>query len=162
MEQGLQYMEAPFDQWLAELESVDLEVDPEDINFEARQNFWSLGLSSAQAQLVSESTVLAFIDAIEKGWAKTLEKRGYTSETFLFYCWHDAQVGQLRFSLVSACHGRLPFRCKTERVESAESVVASWLEWLRVDDFESEEPDREESEYVLSVYAAPIPKSRLP
>ena len=46
----------------------------------------------------------------------------------LFYGWHDAQVAQLRFSLVSADHGCLPFGCPVEPTADLELIVASFLE----------------------------------
>ena len=40
-----------------------------------------------------------------------------------FYCWHDAQVRQLRFSLVSAWHGRLPFACAIDETATLAAVA---------------------------------------
>jgi hypothetical protein len=44
-----------------------------------------------------------------------------------FYCWHDTQAGQLRFSLVSACHAALPFECPIEPAADLAVVIWSFL-----------------------------------
>ncbi|WP_242607271.1 hypothetical protein [Comamonas thiooxydans] len=53
----------------------------------------------------------------------------------LFYCWHDAQTRQLRFSLVSSTHGRQPFGCaispSAELAAVAEHIVKK--DWLNAD-----------------------------
>lgn len=44
-----------------------------------------------------------------------------------FYCWHDEQASQLRFSLVSASHGRLPFHTDIEVCKDLDYVAARFL-----------------------------------
>ena len=44
-----------------------------------------------------------------------------------FYCWHDAQAGQLRFSLVSAGLEPLPFGCPVESEAELGQVVRDFL-----------------------------------
>jgi len=50
----------------------------------------------------------------------------------IFYCWHDFQVRQLRFSLVSKSHGRLPFGCETKQTTDLSSVIEQIVhgDWL--------------------------------
>jgi len=56
---------------------------------------------------------------------------GNARQGMIFYCWHDRQARQLRFSLVSSAHGRLPFACEIEVTDMA-GVVGSIVQddWL--------------------------------
>ena len=53
----------------------------------------------------------------------------------LFYCWHEAQTRQLRFSLVSAAHGRLPFGCAIDPGAELASIAADIVnqDWLNAE-----------------------------
>jgi hypothetical protein len=44
-----------------------------------------------------------------------------------FYCWCDAQAGQLRFSLVSAGPSLLPFRCLVEPAAELGAAARNFL-----------------------------------
>ena len=45
----------------------------------------------------------------------------------VLYWWHDRQAGQLRFSLVSAAHGRLPFACRVPPAADFRTIARAWL-----------------------------------
>ena len=45
----------------------------------------------------------------------------------VLYWWHDEPAGQLRFSLVSAVHGRLPFRSRVMPAASFRLIAEEWL-----------------------------------
>ena len=45
----------------------------------------------------------------------------------VLYWWHDRQAGQLRFSLVSAAHGRLPFGARVVPAPSVRAIAEDWL-----------------------------------
>ena len=50
-----------------------------------------------------------------------------------FYCWHDAQAGQLCFSLVSVGGAGLPFGCPIEPVSVLRAVVQDFLGAVEAD-----------------------------
>jgi hypothetical protein len=82
----------------------------------------------------------------------------------LMYCWHDEQAGQLRLSLVSASHGRLPFGCEVAPVEDLGAVVRSFLgspylggiDWSELRPSAADEVADDSPPYVLPVWIAPV------
>lgn len=117
--------------WLSMARDDEIVIDAADINHEASSNLWcfspcddeSLGLSAA-----------ALVDFINQVMTARREKLSGNS-SMLFYCWHDAQTRQLRFSLVSSTHGRLPFGCainpSAELAAVAEHIAKK--DWLNAD-----------------------------
>jgi len=99
-------------------------VRPDDIAAEARGNLWSFALSPEQAGAVSAAHVEAFAAGVAEGRRTWLA--AHDAGPMVLYWWHDAQAGQLRFSMVSAAHGRLPFGCEVLAAGLAE-VVRGWL-----------------------------------
>ena len=115
----------PFPRWLAEMAADGVVVRPDDINAEARGNLWTFSLSPEQAAAVTPSDVEEFVRAVAGTRSRWLATNG--DGHMLLYCWHDAQAGQLRLSLVSVTHGRLPFGCPVEPVEELSAVVWPFL-----------------------------------
>lgn len=115
----------PFVDWLAEVAADPVVVCPDDIDAEARCNRWSFALSPEQAAVVAVADVTAFaarVEAARRAWLMA-----HHCKPMVMYWWHDVQAGQLRFSLVSASHGRLPFGCIVVPAPSLAAVVAEWL-----------------------------------
>ena len=117
---------SPFSGWLAEVEAAAVVVQPDDIIAEAHGNLWTFGLDDDQRAAITSDEVEAFIRAvfIARGRWLTVRQAG----PMRFYCWHDAQAGQLRFSLVSAAHDFLSFECPIELVKDLNVVIQSFLE----------------------------------
>jgi hypothetical protein len=82
-------------------------VDLDDIHHEALANMWSFSPDDDAASDLRPEDVAHFVGQVLEA-RRRLVAEGHAA--MLFYCWHDAQTRQLRFSLVSAAHGRLPFR----------------------------------------------------
>lgn len=119
---------SPFLDWLPEVAADEVVIEPSNIVAEARGNLWSFSVTSAEAAALDPAHVASFVREVAKARRRHLSARGATA--MRFYCWHDEQAAQLRLSLVSADHGRLPFACSIEPAEPAadlESVVASFL-----------------------------------
>ncbi len=110
--------------WQAALDDVPT-CSPDDCALEARSNQWAFSLSEVQRSRVTPYAVEAFLREIILTRARWLEAHG--AAPMLFYCWHDEQAGQFRFSLVSAEHGRLPFGASVRRVPDLRNVVDSWM-----------------------------------
>ena len=115
----------PFNEWIAEVAADPIVVRPDSIGAEANGNVWSFSLSPEQTAAVSIADVVRFAEQVTQARRAWLCARNATA--MVMYWWHDAQAGQLRFSLVSAIHGELPFGCKTVAARSLESVIEEWL-----------------------------------
>jgi hypothetical protein len=115
----------PFPEWLAEVAADAVVVRPDDVTAEARCNLWTFGLSAEQRAAVTVAEVEEFVRAVVAARGRWLAARG--AGPMRFYCWHDAQAGQLRFSLVSAGAAPLPFGCPIEPVSVLRAVVRDFL-----------------------------------
>lgn len=120
-------MREPFASWLADVANDEVIISAGDINVEASENLWSFSLSADQAADVTASDVEVFLQAIIGARREWLSVQGVNTGSIRFYCWHDEQAAQLRLSLVSACHGRVPFRCEVKDVSDLTEIVNSFL-----------------------------------
>jgi hypothetical protein len=100
-------------------------VDPDNIAAEAHGNQWSFSITLEEAAAVSIADVEAFAAAVAEARSAWLSARG--AGPMVLYWWHDEQAGQLRFSLVSAAHGRLPFECHVIPAASVRVIAQAWL-----------------------------------
>lgn len=115
----------PFPGWLAEVATDAVVVRPDDIETEARCNLWAFTLTPEQVPFVTPTDVESFATVVADSRRAWLITHGIDSMTL--YWWHDEQAGQLRFSLVSASHGRLPFECEVVLATSLHEITVSWL-----------------------------------
>ena len=118
-------MTNPFLGWLAEVASDPVVVCPDDILVEAQRNLWTFGLGADQQAAVAPAEVEEFVRAVVAARGRWLASCG--AGPMRFYCWHDGQAGQLRFSLVSVSPARLPFGCPVEPVSTLGTVVRAFL-----------------------------------
>ncbi|MCI1050217.1 MULTISPECIES: hypothetical protein [Stenotrophomonas] len=93
-----------------------LVMDLEHINAEARGNLCAFS-PPAEVTLDVEQ-VVAFLHRVAAHRSAQIAGHAMT-----FYCWHDMLVRQLRLSLVSSEHGRLPFGCHLIETTDIRSVV---------------------------------------
>ena len=100
-------------------------VDPIDIVVEANGNQWSFSITPEIAAAASVADVETFAAAVADARRAWLSARG--AGPMVLYWWHDEQAGQLRFSLVSAVHGRLPFRSRVIPAASFRLIAEEWL-----------------------------------
>lgn len=117
--------ENPFETWLAEVGGDEVLVDLWDVNAEAHANLWAFSLDAAQAARLRPAEVAAFVRSVSDSRDERVRARGL--EPMRFYCWLDEQAVQLRFSLVSARHGRLPFGCPVAETDDLESIASAFL-----------------------------------
>jgi hypothetical protein len=150
----------PLNDWLADVAADAVEVRPGDINAEAQANLWSFSLSPEQAAAVSVDDVVRFVDQVveaRRGW---LRDKG---AAMVNYWWHDAQAGQLRFSLVSAGHQRLPFGVEVVQVPDVRQIISDWLaspylHGIPFANLDSEQTDRpEDRPAALAVWSTVLP-----
>ena len=115
----------PFPAWLTEVAADAITVWPDDATAEARGNLWTFGLNAEQREVVTPIEVEEFVRAVAAARGRWLAAR--RAGAMRFYCWHDAQAGQLRLSLVSAGSSPLPFGCAVEPVSVLGAVVRDFL-----------------------------------
>lgn len=115
----------PFATWLPEVAADAVVVCPDDVTAEARGNLWTFGLSAEQRAAVTPGAVEEFVRAVAAARSQWLTAHG--AGAMRFYCWFDAQAGQLRLSLISANVSPLPFGCRVEPVSVLRAVVNEFL-----------------------------------
>ena len=145
--------------WLAMAKDDAVEIDPDDINHEATSNMWSFSPTDEETPYIEAADIVEFI-----GQVIAARRSALAGEEMLFYCWHDAQCRQLRFSLVSRSHGRLPFRCALRETQDlsliAERVVNG--DWRNEQDMQApseqgDDPEPAPAPFVLPVFVVPVP-----
>ena len=148
---------AVINNWLAMAKDDAVEIDPDDINHEATSNMWSFSPTDEETPQIHAADIVAFIGEVIEARRSAL-----AGEDMLFYCWHDAQCRQLRFSLVSRSHGRLPFRREVRETQELGPIVDRVVngDW-RNEDFMQEahaDDDAPQPEsFILPVFVAQLP-----
>lgn len=143
--------------WFTMAKDDAVEIDPDDINHEAMTNMWSFSPTDEETPLIHAADIVALIRELIAARSSAL-----VGEEMLFYCWHDAQCRQLRFSLVSRSHGRLPFRRELRETQDL-SLIADRVvngDWRNEDFMQapSEEGDeQEQAPFILPVFVTPVP-----
>lgn len=143
--------------WFSMAKDDAVEIDPDNINHEAMSNMWSFSPTDEETPQIHAADIVAFIGQVIAARSSAL-----VGEEMLFYCWHDAQCRQLRFSLVSRSHGRLPFRCELRETQDL-SLIADRVvneDWRNEDFMQapSEEGDEQEPPlFILPVFVTPVP-----
>jgi hypothetical protein len=115
----------PFPGWLTEVAADAVVIHPDDLIIEARGNLWTSGLDDEQRAAATSAQIEEFVRAVAEARGRWLSERGAGS--MRFYCWHDAQAGQLRLSLVSVGSGPLPFECPVAPAVELGEVVEAFL-----------------------------------
>lgn len=143
--------------WLEMAQDDEVFIDADDINREAMENMWSFSPTDEETPQIEAADIVAFIRQVIAARRSAL-----AGEQMLFYCWHDAQCRQLRFSLVSRSHGRLPFRREVRETQDL-SLIADQVvngDWRNGDVMQapSEDGDAQEAPpFILPVFVVPVP-----
>ncbi len=144
--------------WLEEVRaSPGITIDAANINREAIDNLWCFSPSDVEAPTLDVPALLAFVQAVLVWLGQQLQ--GLAVSPMCFYVWHDVQARQLRFSLVSASHGFLPFRCEWQQaplIQVLESVVQG--DWMNSDLLTAPDSAAEACApaFVLPVFVTPV------
>lgn len=134
----------------------EIVVDATDINHEASSNLWSFSPDDEESLGITAEALADFIGQVLVARQKQLSG----NVPMLFYCWHEAQTRQLRFSLVSSTHGRLPFGCAIEPGAELASIAADIVnkDWLNAEWGQAGPDDIcEEPALSLAVFVAHLP-----
>ncbi|PLY45852.1 hypothetical protein CSZ94_04265 [Janthinobacterium sp. ROICE36] len=134
-----------------------VEIDPDDINHEATTNMWRFSPTDEETPQIHAAEIVEFIGQVIAARSSAL-----VGEDMLFYCWHDAQCRQLRYSLVSRSHGRLPFRCALRETQDLALIVdrvvnGDWRNAHDMQDATEQGDEQEPAPFVLPVFVVPVP-----
>ena len=78
--------------WLVMTKDDAVEIDPDDINHEARTNMWSFSPTDEETPQIDAADIVEFVGELIAARSSAL-----VGEEILFYCWHDASpVGARR------------------------------------------------------------------
>lgn len=137
---------------IREIAAEPLEVRPDDLAAETRENTWSV--SATQAHVAVEDVVAA-VEHVGHAWDLHLaEKR--PGHRMTFYVWTDHQAGQLRVSARSCEPSELPLGDDYDPTASLEAVARAfsahkglipWGEMTEVplDELDIDEPSQQEA-----------------
>ncbi|MGK5003726.1 hypothetical protein [Janthinobacterium sp. LB2P70] len=148
--------------WLEMAQDDEVLIDPDDINHEAINNMWSFSPTDEETPQIHAADIVEFIGELIAARSSSL-----SGEQMLFYCWHDAQCRQLRFSLVSRSHGRLPFRRALRETQDL-ALIADLVvngDWRNEHYMQTPSDDGDEQEaapFVLPVFVVPVPQESAP
>lgn len=141
-----------------------------DLLLEARSNQWSFSMTQEQASRILPHQIIDFITQIMAVREEAIVQRYGSAHPMIFYTWFDDQAVQLRFSLVSAQHTVLPFKCRIRRVTDLTPIVEQFLQSPYHDGLTDTEiePTRDESRQdteetqeshsVLDVWTVQLPR----
>lgn len=151
--------------WFEMAKDDEVVVDAKRINHEANSNVWNFSPREDEMEGITPETLAQFVEAVMEARREWLLSRSISTASMLFYCWHEFQDRQFRFSLVSASHGKLPFGCQTEetgdlRRVTTDAVEVDWRNgsYYSVEGMEEDELESAEEE----VFVLPVFVSRLP
>ena len=116
-------------EWLHELVADPIFIDEsrKGLNLEARENLWGFRVDQDESPKLERCDVLDFLTAVQEARNQQILERFGRSHPMVLYCWVDVQVGELRFSLVSVLHGRLPFGVPIEETDDAGAIADVFL-----------------------------------
>lgn len=113
--------------WLALVQQEQtVHQNGDDINDEAIENLFRFSPDDAHLSELSLAGLQDFMAQVCQHYAAVLS-RSTDAAPMVLYGWHDAQVRQLRFSLVSSSHGRLPFSCRYRITNEVEPLLEQIL-----------------------------------
>lgn len=158
-------MPAKYVDQISEFITIPLYVgtSADDLEEEIYQNTVYLGASD-------EDRATLTVDDFERYFNAVIENRrtqltaSPINHGMLFYLWHDDQAGQLRFSLVSDLHEKLPFGAKLNIIHTPRTIIEDflsgssiigWNELVYTGEPVEEEP---QPEFILDIYVVKLEK----
>src|SRR5689334_14862941 len=97
----------------------------EDLQQEIRTNSWMISLNAEKRASISRQEIVHFFYNVIGNRSDQIRKAG-VKHGMWFYVWHDQQASQLRFSLISDFHLKLPFDATTIP-ETLETIIDEFL-----------------------------------
>lgn len=97
----------------------------DDLKIELSENTWSVSLNRLEKREITADELQTFIEAVISNRQTQISEQS-RNHGMIFYLWHDRQAGQLRFSLISDWHEKLPFSAKIIN-EDLENIIREFL-----------------------------------
>lgn len=145
-------------------DTVFIGQSAEDLNQEIETNTWLISMSNIERASTAPETLMRFFEAVMDNRRAQI-RHAQASHGMWFYVWHDQQAAQLRFSLISDVHQRLPFGGETIFAELA-SLVEEFLRspaampWPAFDTFDISlneySPEYNVPPYVMPVFCVQL------
>jgi len=139
---------------------------PEDLTQEIRTNTWLISMISEERANTSSEVLLAFFQAVIDNRIEQV-RHSEANHGMWFYVWHDQQASQLRFSLISDFHAKLPFDANITST-NLETIIEEYLNFpdhfpssaLDIHDYDPEKQRAEEADtpppFVLPVFSVQL------
>jgi hypothetical protein len=138
----------------------------DDLNREIKANTWWLSVPDDIRATMSRNDVARFLEALMRDRSAQI-RRMKATHGMIFYVWFDELAAQLRFSLISDVHERLPFGCSIRLLLSPDTIIDAflqsgggylpWADFVEPDPSTSLELDEAADDYTLDVYSVRIP-----
>lgn len=136
----------------------------DDLQQEIRTNTWHISMSIEDVAIISRQEIVHFFYNVMNNRKDQIRQSG-VKHGMWFYVWNDRQASQLRFSLISNFHQKLPFRAET-RPETLETIIDQFLyvydhspaSVLESDDYDEAEQSSEDD---ISTFVLPVFKTQL-
>ncbi|TGE24099.1 hypothetical protein E5K00_02475 [Hymenobacter aquaticus] len=93
---------------------------------EAQHNQHAFSLTAEQARQLPAERLTQMLRQVVAAKREQLHALRGSTYPMQFYCWHDEQAGQVRFSLISSA-APLPFGCQVRLVADLSSIVSAFL-----------------------------------
>lgn len=152
---------SPLEEWLLEVANDPITINREDVGSEVGNNLWSFSLCPDEAKTLSPDDVACFAEQVIQARSSQARRQ---SHSMIIYWWHDELAGQLRFSLISAHHNSLPFKCEITSVTSIHGIAQAWLNsnqgcipWQDLSETPTTGRVDDEEPYRLNVWSIKIP-----
>ncbi len=118
-----------FRDWLSDIADSHLTVDASEAGLlrEAHDNCWGFSFTQEQIESLSSEDLIGFLDTVVEIYQGQLSEWLEQGLEFVFYCWFDEQASELRFSVVSASHGSLPFSLSIQVIPDINQLVKHFL-----------------------------------
>lgn len=135
--------------------------DIHDLYKETENNTWSISISEDLALKITVEDFMNFFDKVIFNRQKQIRGSNGQNEMF-FYAWFDGFSGQVKFSLISCIHQKLPFGCEIQILNELNPVIQEFLTYSQHDGIEIIEDDtediqdEEEHDYILPVFLLKI------
>lgn len=97
----------------------------DDLSAELANNTWFISMSKAERKQYTTSKLVNFINTVINNRLGQLNASEVQHDMY-FYLWHDKQACQLRFSLISDFHDKLPFAATVIHSE-LDTIVGGFL-----------------------------------
>ncbi|MEC0208720.1 hypothetical protein ABEX47_08375 [Paenibacillus ehimensis] len=98
----------------------------QDLNEETINNMWRISLDLELVKTIKVGDYREFFLKVIQNRQEQVFRSPW-NHGMIFYLWFDPLACQLRFNLISALHGRLPFQCNLEFVENMDEIIIDFL-----------------------------------